>query len=158
MDISIDNIKQIRKGYGFLALATLVIAVVSLALPLESYACNVCGIFTSIFGTFDLGGELCRLKYCFLSSSVILVIASIAIFFFGAAILFSRVDTGKALTTLVGIILLTSADDMAMVIVGTDCDSIVASIISSIDGNDNNWDDNIDQIFQCTAFASFLNF
>jgi len=66
----------------------------------------------------ELDKSLCKLLVCFYNSAVVGVIATIAIIFLGLGVFFGKVNWGFVLTTASGIIVLASADQIAILFMG----------------------------------------
>jgi type IV secretory pathway VirB2 component (pilin) len=75
------------------------------------------------------GLELCRLKACFLSNNVIMVVGSLAVFFLGIGVFMGKVSWPLALATCIGLILITGSNQIAQMFMG----SLTGLTLCSID-------------------------
>jgi type IV secretory pathway VirB2 component (pilin) len=67
---------------------------------------------------FGFGMELCRLKACFLSNNVVMVVGSLAVFFAGIAVFMGKMTWPMGMAICIGLILITSSNEVAELFIG----------------------------------------
>lgn len=74
------------------------------------------------YSAFEEG--LCKVLECFFSDTVVGMIATVAIIFLGIGAFFGKVNWGLVIITVVGIVILVGAGEIAFIFAGANCDAL----------------------------------
>lgn len=121
-------LKEIFNNYNYSKAALLMLfSVIVMSFPSESSA--------NLVTPTEMELSLCRLLVCFYSQTVVMVISSIAIIFLAISVLLGKANWGVVVVTTVGIIVLSSAVDIALLMISDPALSAINIPPDAVGGN-----------------------
>ena len=90
-------------------LLMLALAVLTVVMPQMAFATN---------GLGSVGASVCRIYNCIVNNSLVLVIATVAIFFLGIGAFFGKVNWGLVIVITLGLVVIAGAMEIATMVLG----------------------------------------